>query len=80
MQTHAQDEDCALRVCVPGTIVSGVVCDKTSDTATTISLKWNAFASEWGAYEVVGCTGVNPKLQLTAGTVYTFDQSDTSNW
>ena len=59
---------------------SNVICDKTSSTAATISLKWNAFASEWGAYEVTGCTGVNPKLQLTAGTVYTFDQSDATNW
>ena len=57
-----------------------MTCDKTSASAATISLKWNSFASEWGAYEVTGCTGVNPKLQLTAGTTYTFDQSDASNW
>ena len=63
-----------------GTIQSGVTCDKTSATAATISLQWNSYASEWGAYEVTGCVGVNPKLQLTAGTVYTFDQSHASNW
>ena len=61
-------------------IQSGVACDKTSATAATISLKWNAHASEWGAYEVAGCAGVNPKLSLTAGTIYTFDQSDATNW
>ena len=55
-------------------------CDKTSDTAATITLKWNEFASEWGMYTVDGCEGVGPKLKLTAGTVYTFDQSDASNW
>jgi len=59
------------------TILTGVECTPSS---TTLALKWNAFASEWGAYEVTGCTGVNPKLMLTAGTTYTFDQSDASNW
>merc|ERR1719353_669477 len=63
-----------------GAIKSGVACDKTSSTPTTITLKWNEFASEWGMYTVDGCEGVGPKLQLTAGTVYTFDQSDASNW
>jgi len=63
-----------------GTFVSGQVCDKTSATATTLSMKWNSYSSEWGAYEITGCTGVNPKLQLTAGTVYTFEQVDASNW
>merc|ERR1719247_2196569 len=63
-----------------GAIEFGKVCDKTSDTAATITLKWNEFASEWGMYTVDGCEGVGPKLQLTAGTVYTFDQSDASNW
>jgi len=63
-----------------GTIVSGQVCDKTSSTATTLAMKWNSFSSEWGAYEITGCNGVNPKLQLTAGTTYTFDQSDATNW
>jgi len=58
----------------------GVECDKTSDTAATITLKWNEFASEWGMYTVDGCEGVGPKLKLTAGTEYTFDQSDASNW
>ena len=43
-------------------------------------MKWNSHASEWGAYEITGCTGVNPKLSLKAGTEYTFDQSDASNW
>ena len=43
-------------------------------------MKWNMFNSEWGGYEIVGCTGVNPKLTLAAGTTYTFDQSDASNW
>ena len=60
-----------------GAIETGTECTPSS---TTLALKWNAFASEWGAYEVTGCTGVNPKLMLTAGTTYTFDQSDASNW
>jgi len=57
--------------------VTGTAC---TPTATTLKMKWNAYASEWGAYEITGCTGVNPKLSLTAGTTYTFDQSDASNW
>ena len=61
-------------------ITSGATCDKKSNTPSTIELKWNMYSSEWGAYEVTGCTGVNPKLQLTRGTIYTFDQSDQSNW
>ena len=48
--------------------------------STTLALKWNSYASEWGAYEITGCAGVNPKLTLAAGTTYTFDQSDASNW
>jgi uncharacterized protein (DUF305 family) len=63
-----------------GIYTYGVECDKTSDTPLTITLKWNEFASEWGMYTVDGCEGVGPKLKLTAGTVYTFDQSDASNW
>jgi hypothetical protein len=43
-------------------------------------MKWNPHASEWGAYTITGCDGVNPKLMLAAGTEYTFDQSDASNW
>merc|ERR1740130_1032166 len=61
----------------PGTMESGTAC---SPTGTTLSMKWNAHASEWGAYEITGCTGVNPKLTLAAGVEYTFDQSDASNW
>merc|ERR1719443_1553363 len=60
-----------------GTITSGAACTPAS---STISMKWNSYASEWGAYEITGCTGVNPKLQLTAGTTYTFEQADASNW
>ena len=60
-----------------GTMQSGVPC---SPSSTTLSMKWNAYSSEWGAYEIDGCTGVNPKLVLNAGTTYTFDQSDASNW
>merc|ERR1719157_297724 len=56
---------------------TGTAC---TPTATTLKMKWNAHASEWGAYEITGCTGVNPKLSLAAGTEYTFDQSDASNW
>ena len=63
----------------PPAVVSGQVCDKTSPPYK-VELKWNMHASEWGAYEVTGCTGVNPKLQLKAGITYTFDQSDVSNW
>ena len=54
-----------------GSIMSGVPC---SPSSTTLSMKWNAYSSEWGAYEIDGCTGVNPKLVLNAGTTYTFDQ------
>jgi len=61
----------------PGTMETGTACTPAS---TTLSMKWNAHASEWGAYEITGCTGVNPKLSLAAGTTYTFDQSDASNW
>merc|ERR1719157_480307 len=57
--------------------VTGTPC---TPTATTLKMKWNAYASEWGAYTIDGCTGVNPKLSLVAGTEYTFDQSDASNW
>lgn len=64
----------------PSAITTDAKCDKRSTTSATIKLKWNAHSSEWGGYEVDGCPGVNPKLQLTAGTVYTFDQSDASNW
>ena len=58
-------------------IVTGQSC---TPAGTTLALKWNSYASEWGAYEITGCTGVNPKLSLAAGTTYTFDQSDASNW
>merc|ERR1719232_1347295 len=60
-----------------GSIMSGMPC---TPSGTTISMKWNPYSSEWGAYEIDGCTGVNPKLMLNAGTTYTFDQSDASNW
>ena len=60
-----------------GHFQSGEPC---TPSGNTLSMKWNAYASEWGAYEIDGCTGVNPKLMLTAGTTYTFDQSDASNW
>ena len=43
-------------------------------------MKWDPHASEWGAYTIDGCTGVNPKLTLAAGTTYTFVQSDITNW
>ena len=60
-----------------GTMKSGVSC---TPTGTNIKLKWDMFASEWGAYTVDGCDGVNPRLQLAADAIYTFDQSDASNW
>merc|ERR1740133_642513 len=66
------------------TIQTGKSCtptDTTTEAGTiTLKLKFNSHASEWGAYTVEGCTGVNPKLSLTAGTTYTFVQSDASNW
>ena len=62
---------------VSAAVQTGVVCTPSSNT---LKLQWNPYASEWGAYEVEGCTGVNPKLQLTAGVTYTFDQSHESNW
>merc|ERR1711865_96768 len=60
-----------------GTMKSGEACTPAS---STLKMKWNSHASEWGAYEITGCAGVNPKLSLVAGTTYTFDQSDVSNW
>merc|ERR1719424_1187703 len=60
-----------------GTMKSGEACTPAS---STLKMKWNSHASEWGAYEIDGCAGVNPKLSLVAGTTYTFDQSDDSNW
>ena len=62
-------------------ITMGADCDKTTSSATKeIKLRWNSFASEWGQYEVEGCSGVSPKLKLSAGVTYTFDQSHASNW
>ena len=63
---------------MPAHHYTGDECVK--DGSGAIELKWNAYASEWGAYEVTGCPGVNPKLKLTAGVTYTFDQSDETNW
>jgi len=60
-----------------GTMKSGMTC---KPAGTTLKMKWNTHASEWGAYEITDCDGVNPKLSLVAGTTYTFDQSDASNW
>ena len=60
-----------------GHFQSGEPC---TPSGTTLSMKWNPYASEWGAYTIDGCTGVNPKLMLTAGITYTFDQSDGTNW
>ena len=58
-------------------IQSGVSC---TPAGTNIKLKWDIYSSEWGAYTVDGCDGVNPRLQLAADAIYTFDQSDASNW
>ena len=60
-----------------GTMQTGVPCTPSSNE---LLLKINMYASEWGAYEVTGCTGVNPQLQLKAGETYTFVQTDASNW
>jgi len=59
-----------------GSYTSGEACA----VGTKVELKWNAHASEWGAYTITGCNGVNPKLSIAAGVEYTFDQSDASNW
>ena len=59
-----------------GHMPSGEACTP----GTKVELKWNAHASEWGAYTITGCGGVNPKLSIAAGVEYTFDQSDQSNW
>ena len=67
----------ALNAMLPGAITTGAECTPTGET---LKLKWNPFVSEWGGYTVDGCNGVNPKLKLTAGTTYTFDQSDATNW
>ena len=66
-----------LNAALPGTIQTGADC---TPAGQTLKLKWNMFVSEWGGYTVDGCDGVNPKLKLAAGTTYTFDQSDASNW
>jgi hypothetical protein len=70
----------AFLVTAPAAITRGAECDKTAASATTIKLEWNSFASEWGQYEIEGCSGVSPKLKLAAGRTYTFDQSHASNW
>ena len=62
-----------------GAITAGMACTLATGV-TTLAMKWNSHAYEWGAYEITGCTGINPKLSLAAGTTYTFDQSDASNW
>ena len=67
----------ALNAMLPGAIQTGVECTL---PGTTLKLKWDPFVSEWGGYTVDGCDGVNPKLKLTAGTTYPFDQSDATNW
>ena len=69
----------ALNAMLPGAITTGAECEFTP-ADTTLKLKWNPFVSEWGGYTVDGCDGVNPKLKLAAGTTYTFDQSDATNW
>jgi hypothetical protein len=56
----------------------GHECDKTG--ATTLKMKWDEFASEWGMYTIDGCDGVAPKLKLSAGKTYTFEQYDVTNW
>ena len=66
----------AMSAAALGSYDSGLACTP----GANVELKWNAHASEWGAYEITGCAGVNPKLSLAAGTTYTFDQSDASNW
>ena len=58
----------------------GWCCGQTCTQGTNVELKWNAHASEWGAYEITGCAGVNPTLTLSAGATYNFDQSHASNW
>ena len=70
----------ALNAMLPGVIQTGVECIADGLGGTTFKLKWNPFVSEWGGYTVDGCDGVNPKLKLAAGTTYTFDQSDATNW
>ena len=62
----------------PAHHTTGSTCVKTD--AAPLKMKWNAYASEWGAYEIEGCDGVNPELSLAAGATYTFDQSDATNW
>ena len=58
--------------------VFGADCDKTD--AAVIKMRVNYFPTEWGLYEVEGCTGVAPKLHLSAGKTYTFNQGHQSNW
>eukprot|EP00965_Chrysotila_dentata_P221227 6192269-Pleurochrysis_carterae.AAC.2 len=53
---------------------------KCRPNSTIIRMRWNIYASRTGAYEVEGCDGVSPTLQLQAGVEYTFDQFDISNW
>ncbi len=66
----------AMSASLLGSLLSGEACTP----GPQVELKWNAHASEWGAYTITGCDGVNPKLSIAAGTTYTFDQSHASNW
>jgi plastocyanin len=66
----------AMSASLLGSLLSGEACTP----GPQVELKWNAHASEWGAYEITGCEGVNPKLLIAAGQEYTFDQSHASNW
>jgi len=53
-------------------------CNKTGETV--IKMKFSAYASATGQYEVEGCSGFAPTLHLKAGVEYTFDQNEETNW
>ena len=61
---------------------SGIDCTPCADTTgdCLVNVGVNLLASQLGYYEVEGCDGVNPTLQLTVGRTYLFDQSNVSNW
>ena len=50
----------AMSASLLGSLLSGEACTP----GPQVELKWNAHASEWGAYTITGCDGVNPKLSI----------------
>jgi hypothetical protein len=70
----------AVGVSVRCVTADGHAAKDCTPSSTTLKMKWNMWASSTGLYEIEGCEGVSPTLNLKAGTTYTFLQQDESNW